>query len=138
MEKYGIDVYTFQSTNGIMDMSEYLRKVYNSIEDIIEVSNNIFYTGHFSIAGDRLPRGHREEDDFDDDVLPRLSERDKRVTKGIIDGYVTNTGTKITIHIKPEFNTEGNIERVKKDFGLTENNKRVSEVIVEEVDRIIL
>ena len=138
MEKYGIDVYTFQSTNGITDMSEYLRKVYNSIEDIIEVSNNIFYTGHFSIAGDRLPREHREENDYDDEVLPRLSERDKRVTKGIIDGYVTNIGTKITIHIKPEFNTEGNIERIKKDFGLTENNKRVSEIIVEEVDRIIL
>ncbi len=134
MEEYGIDVYTFQS-DWATDMTEYLTLSYHSIDDIIKVSKNIFATATFAILKHSYYHWHRESDEFDDDVLPRLTEREKKLQHGEIDGYVTNVGTEITIHIKPELNTETNIERIKKDFGLTENNKRITKVIiVEETD----
>lgn len=68
--------------------------------------------------------------------MSRLTERQKKLLHGEVDGYITNVGTEVTIHIKPEFNTKENIDRIKGEFGLTENNKRVTKIIIEEETNI--
>ena len=73
----------------------------------------MFYTGIFSMNGKALMTRHDSDDDFDDDVLSWIDDRAKKLIRRRA-GYVSNTGTVATIHIKPKFNNEENIERVKK------------------------
>ena len=139
MKEYGIDVYNYQPLY-VRDMQEYIRQGL-PINNILSITSKCFYTGVFSVANISVAnrcypffKAHEENDDFDDDVLSWIENENKSIRKNMNDGYVTNVGTEVTIHIKSELNNEHNIELIKKVFGITENNKRITKVIVEETD----
>ena len=139
MKEYGIDVYNYQPLY-VRDMQEYIRQGL-PINNILSITSKCFYTGVFSVANISVAnrcypyfKAHEENDDFDDDVLSWIKNENKSIRKNFNDGYVTNVGTEVTIHIKSELNNEHNIELIKKVFGITESNKRITKVIVEETD----
>lgn len=142
MKEYGIDVYNYQPLY-VRDMQEYIRQGL-PINNILNITSKCFYTGVFSVANISVAnrcypffKAHEENDDFDDDVISWIENENKNIRKNMNDGYVTNVGTEITIHIKPQLNNEHNIELIKKVFNITKNNKRVTKVIiVEETDMV--
>ena len=93
----------------------------------------MFFTGVFSRNGNTIQKSHDTE--FNDDVLSWYSESDRCLFEAAFspeDGYVTNNSSEVTIHIKPEANTDETINFVKVIFGLNEKNG-VSRVFVEEL-----
>lgn len=91
----------------------------------------MFFTGAFSLNGMTVQKAHSETDNCNDDVISRLDEIGE-LFFSFMDGYVTNIGNEVTIHIKPEHNTTANINYIKGIFGLAEKYG-VSKIAVEEL-----
>lgn len=128
MKKHGIDAFNYQHS-GIVDMTDFLKKGY-SPETLLAPVNNLFSTGIFTVNGAAAQKFHDTNNNYDDDVV---SEKDVRqlLLNNDIDGYVSNIGTEVTIHIKPELKTEANIEFIKTIFGLYKKHG-VTKVTIEE------
>ena len=99
----------------------------------------MFNTGIFSFKDGTLhtvQNIHSKDKPYDDDVLSWYDGLSRSlfelVNKGPADGSVSNVGSVVTIHIRPECNTSENIESVKTAFGLYEKYG-VTEVIVTEL-----
>ena len=71
---------------------------------MIDNLNNTFFTGYFTVDGVATQKIHCKED-YDDHVI----DQDYGECESEYDGYVSNVGRKITIHIKKEFMTGDNI-----------------------------
>jgi len=71
---------------------------------MIDKLNNTFFTGHFTVDGVAAQKIHFNED-YDDPVI----DQDYGECESEYDGYVSNAGRKITIHIKKELMTVENI-----------------------------
>ena len=82
----------------------------------------MFATGAFTADGLTIQKYHDKEP-FDDDVVSRISETYKA---SFPDGYVSNIGSTVTIHIKKELNTADTIEFIKKIFFLNSPDLTVS------------
>ena len=92
----------------------------------------MFYTGIFSMNGDALMIRHDGNNEFDDDdVLSRIDVREKKLVRRRA-GYVSNTGTIATIHIKKRHNKPDNIMYIRDQFNLHEYYG-VTEVKVKEL-----
>ena len=98
----------------------------------------MFNTGIFSFKDGcihAVNRFHTKDEPYDDDVMSRFDGQSRALfeltNKGPADGYVSNVGSVVTIHIRPECNTSENIESVKTAFGLYEKYG-VTKVIVNE------
>ena len=74
---------------------------------MIDNLNNMFFTGYFTVDGVVAQKIHFKED-YDDPVI----DQDYGEYESEYDGYVSNVGRKITIHIKRELMTEGNIGHI--------------------------
>ena len=89
----------------------------------------MFMTGLFRITEDgyifTAQRVHSDCDDINDDVISTILEEDK---ESYNDGYVSNDGKVITIHIKKEMSDENTINSIKRVFSL---NKEDLTVLVE-------
>ena len=72
------------------------------------MSDTTFYTGYFTVDGQAQQKMHMDEE-FDDPVIDRTCGFD-------YDGYVSNIGREIEIHIKKEKNNEDNINFIKHMF----------------------
>ena len=83
----------------------------------------MFITGTFSLGGMTTQRIHGAE--FDDDVLSWVDETD---VEFCTDGYISNVGSVVTIHIRPGY-SEHNLAFVKKMFGVHPYNG-VSQIVV--------
>ena len=79
----------------------------------------MFYTGIFSMNGEALMTVHNIGDDFDDDVLSWIDSRAKKLIRRRA-GYVSNTGTVATIHIKKRHNKPDKIMHICDQFNLHE------------------
>ena len=77
----------------------------------------MFYTGIFSMNGDALMTLHDGDNEFDDDVLSRIDNREKKLVRRRA-GYVSNTGTIATIHIKKRHNKPDKIMHIRDQFNL--------------------
>ena len=77
----------------------------------------MFYTGIFSINGDALMIRHDGNNEFDDDVLSRIDDKEKKLVRRKA-GYVSNTGTIATIHIKKRHNKPDKIMYIRDQFNL--------------------
>lgn len=92
----------------------------------------MFFTGTFSIEAGVVitcQKAHFETHEFDDDVVYRLVGKENDPTGR--DGYVTNVGDAVTIHLKKYFpNPALAVALVKQYFALSEANG-VSSVAVE-------
>lgn len=89
----------------------------------------MFFTGTFSIEDSFLntaQKPHDEHHPYDDDVVSRIAEDNIAfIMKNITgkDGFVSNVGDMVTIHIKEEYLIyTANIEIIKKRFCLSEEN----------------
>ena len=72
----------------------------------------MFYTGRFNLDGNVCQKIHSEEE-YDDDVISNSS-----IAADIYsDGYVSNEGSVVTIHIKPGY-SDKDISFVKEMFHL--------------------
>jgi hypothetical protein len=90
----------------------------------------MFFTGLFKLEEDVIntaQKAHGSEN-YDDNGPDEFSKK----VFGSFDGYVTNVGNVLTIHIKSELNTESNIKSIKKVFGLFKE-EGVDEVVVAEI-----
>lgn len=81
----------------------------------------LFFTGAFSLDGMTVQRPHficndvdKDTELSDDDVVSWFQESENTLFK---DGYVSNVGTVVTIHISPE-SSDKDISFIKKIFGL--------------------
>ena len=79
----------------------------------------MFFTGTFSIDGVCAQKVH-ESERCDDDVITWFSKEDEEEKNRHPDGYVSNEGSIVTIHILPEYQNEKNIDFIKRIFGLFE------------------
>ena len=70
-----------------------------------------FFTGFFTIDGLAHHKIHSGEEQYDDNPLEWESHCDFEY-----DGYVSNVGKKVTIHIKKECMSEENIHSIKNFF----------------------
>ena len=84
-----------------------------------------FYTGRFRFSENRIldvvhncHYSEEEEYDYDPSSDPDFSFPPFEC----IDGYVSNVGKTVTIHINDEFNTEKNVEFIKRCFHLGEGS----------------
>ena len=128
MKEYGIDVYNYQSDEAA-DFTEFLAQGH-SIETIINSTKEMFATGFFSMEGNAVQTFHYADHLGKHDVVSGIEDWQKRASYN--DGYVSNDGSIATIHIKPEYNNETNIEWVKRIFGLYEKYG-ITEVQIEEI-----
>ena len=80
-----------------------------------------FATGAFSVDGMTSQRFHFN-DMFDDDVISSFIEFEWEYKEFFCDGYVSNVGDVVTIHIKPEYMKDDIIRFVKMMFGLGEES----------------
>ena len=99
----------------------------------------MFCTGMFSFRDGDVRAVyciHKDDEPYDDDVLSWCNGPCRALweseNKGPANGSVSNVGSVVTIHIRPECNTSENIESVKTFFGLYAKYG-VTEVIVKEV-----
>ena len=71
-----------------------------------------FCTGYFAVSGLTAQRIHDDKDEWDDPVIDREC--------GVFeyDGFVSNVGKSVTIHIKRELISEKNIGFIKEIFSL--------------------
>ena len=91
---------------------------------MIDDLNNMFFTGYFTVDGVVTQKTHCKED-YDDPVI----DQDYGECESEYDGYVSNVGRKITIHIKNELMTEDNIGNIIKWFlGKPENAESIEVV----------
>ena len=79
----------------------------------------MFYTGIFSMNSDALMIQHDGTNEFDDDVLSRIDDREKKLVRRRA-GYVSNIGTVATIHIKKRHNKPDKIMHISDQFNLHE------------------
>ena len=128
MKEYRIDVYNYQSDKAV-DFMEFLAQGH-SIETIINSTKEMFATGFFSMEGNAVQTFHYADNPGKHEVVSDIEERKKRAS--LDDGYVSNEGSVATIHIKPEYNNETNVEWVKRIFGLYEKYG-ITEVRIEEI-----
>ena len=77
----------------------------------------MYYTGIFSMNGEALMTRHDSSDDFDDDVLSWIDSGAKKLIRRRA-GYVSNTGTVATIHIRKRHNKPDNIMHIRDQFNL--------------------
>ncbi len=91
---------------------------------MIDKLNNTFFTGYFTIDGIAAQKIHCRED-YDDPVIGQ----DYGECEFEYDGYVSNVGRKITIHIKKELMTGGNIGNVINWFLSTSETVESIEVV---------
>ena len=76
----------------------------------------MFFTGVFNIDHNVCQKIHDKEK-YDDDVVSWFSEKGEEDRLMFSDGYVSNKGEQMTIHIRPEYlNNEETIERLKSIF----------------------
>ncbi len=75
----------------------------------------MFATGLFKVTGLTMQKYHDTEP-YDDDVLSRVTDKDKNT---FTDGYVSNKGRKVTIHLKKELYNHDTIDYIKRIFYLT-------------------
>lgn len=91
----------------------------------------MFFTGAFELIGDDcLNTIHKihDKEKYDDDVTSWiLEDGDVDVFS---DGYVSNEGNFITIHVRPEINNDKTIELIKDFFDVEEDDS--CEIIVVE------
>ena len=132
MKEYGIDVYNYQSDEAV-DFTGFLTQGH-SIETIINSTKKMFATGFFSMEGNAVQTFHYADYLGKHDVVSDIEDWQKRAPYN--DGYVSNEGSVATIHIKPEYNNETNIEWVKRIFGLYEKYG-ITEVWIEEIPESI-
>ena len=91
----------------------------------------MFYTGVFTIGACCVMREHNETRIFNDDVLSWFDEKQKQDFILQPDGYVSNIGNAITIHISKELIGTGFETDLKQTFYLNDDNL---EIIIEELD----
>ncbi|MBQ1333655.1 MAG: hypothetical protein IIY36_12070 [Lachnospiraceae bacterium] len=75
----------------------------------------MFFTGAFKVDERTMLAVNKVHDgtQYDDDVISWLSEDEMTVYS---DGYISNHGDILTMHIKTEYMSEDNIDRVKSLF----------------------
>ena len=129
MKSYGIKVYNFKPAFDEFDLTDYLKRG-RSIEAVLNSMRNTFATGRFNMEGHTVQTFHYADDPGKHDVISSMYEWEK--IKAFNDGYVSNDGSVATIHIKPKYNNETNIEWVKRIFGLYEKYG-ITEVRIEEI-----
>lgn len=71
-----------------------------------------FCTGYFTVDGLTAQKTHYDREEYDDPVL------DHECGAFEFDGYVSNVGGKVTIHIKRKYMSENNINFIKEIFFL--------------------
>ena len=91
----------------------------------------MFYTGVFTIGTCSVMREHNENRIFNDDVLSWFDEKQKQDFILQPDGYVSNFGNVVTIHISKELIGTGFETELKQTFHLNDDNL---EIIIEELD----
>lgn len=77
----------------------------------------MFFTGAFALFGDgdlNITHKIHDQEKYDDDVVSWVLEEGG--ADEFTDGYVSNEGNIITIHIKPELNTDKTIDLIKDHF----------------------
>ncbi len=89
----------------------------------------MFFTGTFSIEDSFLntaQKPHDEHHPYDDDVISRIAEDEIALMMCDFtakDGFVSNVGDTVTIHIREEYLIyAATIEIIKKKFCLSEEN----------------
>lgn len=84
----------------------------------------MFFTGTFSIMDGFLltcQKAHPDGHAFDDDVVSRSAEWER--DPAAKDGFVSNAGDTVTIHLKQEYTENAAVvTRVKQYFALSEAN----------------
>ena len=84
----------------------------------------MFFTGTFSIMDGVMvtcQKAHPDDYAFDDDVVSRIVEPAHDPTAK--DGFVSNVGDVVTIHLKQEhMDNDAAVARVKRYFALSEEN----------------
>ena len=92
----------------------------------------MFYTGVFVFDSCATMREHTEEKVFDDDVLSWFDDKEKKDFMLYPDGYVSNVGNIVTIHIDKELINTRAVDEVKRTFRLNNPDNGLT-VIVEEL-----
>ena len=92
----------------------------------------MFYTGVFVFDSCATMREHDESNVFDDDVLSWFDDKEKKDFMLYPDGYVSNVGKVVTIHIDKELINTPAVEEVKRTFRLNNPDDGLT-VIVEEL-----
>lgn len=90
-----------------------------------------FCTGYFTVSGLTAQIFHDDKDEWDDSVINREC--------GVFeyDGYVSNVGREVTIHIKRELNSEKSIHFIKEIFSLeSELVESVEVVLINDDERM--
>jgi hypothetical protein len=93
----------------------------------------MFYTGVFAFDSCATMWEHTEEKVFDDDVLSWFDEKAKKDFLLYPDGYVSNVGKIVTIHIDKELINTRAVDEVKRTFKLNDPNDGLT-IIVEELN----
>ena len=89
----------------------------------------MFATGLFTIDNEGYvltAQKYHDLEPYDDDVVSRISEEDK---VNFNDGYISNAGNTITIHIKVKLNSDKTIYHLKEVFSL--NNSELNIIIAQ-------
>ena len=92
----------------------------------------MFYTGVFALDSQATFREHDENHVFDDDVLSWFGDKEKQKFVLQPDGYVSNVGNIVTIHIVKELIGTKYENEVKREFELNTNNDNI-DIIIEEL-----
>ena len=93
----------------------------------------MFFTGVFKIDGDAVFTNHKihDEDLYDDDVVSWFSEAEEKEQSMYSDGFVSNKGDQMTIHVRPDYLNEETIESLK-GFFFHSGESGISEIKVAE------
>ena len=92
----------------------------------------MFFTFTFSMMDGFLltcQKAHPDGHTFDDDVVSRSAEWER--DPAAKDGFVSNAGDTVTIHLKQEYmETDAAVAKVKQNFALSEANGVKSIIVV--------